>query len=121
MKKGADYNKWSLEGGIGVTNPYNYFSPGYDTRDLNFFGAELGVRHMLNEFFGLKLNVGYDKFSEGRDSPEFKTDMFTLSFEGVANLGRMMKFQSWTKTFNLLGHAGVGVEVVQNPVRLVRV
>lgn len=115
---GKDYNKWSLEGGLGVNNPYNFFSPGYDTDDINFFGAELGVRHMLNEYFGLKLNLSYDKFSEGDNSPEFKTDMFTLSFEGVANLGRMMKFQTWTKTFNLLGHAGVGVSSFEydNPV-----
>jgi len=108
-KSEAAYNKWSLEGGIGVNSPYNAFTPGYDTNDINFFGAELGVRHMLNEYFGLKLGFGYNKFSDGDNSLEFKTDMYTLSFQGVANLGRMMKFQTWTNTFNLLGHAGVGI------------
>lgn len=108
-----NYNKWSLEGGIGVNKPYNSFSPGYRTNDINFFGAELGVRHMLNEFFGLKLNMGYDKFKDGNNSLEFNTAMFALSFEGVANLGRLMKFQTWTQTINLLAHAGAGVSALE--------
>lgn len=108
-----DYNTWSIEGGVGVNKPYNYFSPGYYSDDINFFGAELGVRHMLNEYFGLKLNLGYNQFSEGDNSLEFTTDMYSLSFQGVANLGRMMKFQTWTRTFNLLGHAGVGISSLE--------
>jgi len=105
----ADYNKWSLEGGLGVNKAYNAYSPYYNSNDLNFFGAELGVRHMLNEYFGLKLNLGYDQFSEADNSLEFTTNMYSLSLQGVANLGRMMKFQTWTNTFNILGHGGVGI------------
>jgi OOP family OmpA-OmpF porin len=112
-KEKADYNKWSIEGGLGLNSPYNAFSSGYDTKDINFFGAELGVRHMLNEYFGLKLNLAYDRFVENDNSPEFTTGMYNLSFQGVANLGRMMKFQSWTNTFNLLGHGGVGVSSLE--------
>lgn len=112
-KEKADYNKWSIEGGLGLNSPYNAFSSGYDTKDINFFGAELGVRHMLNEYFGLKLNLAYDRFVENDNSPEFTTGMYNLSFQGVANLGRMMKFQSWTNTFNLLGHGGVGISSLE--------
>jgi OOP family OmpA-OmpF porin len=109
-KSEAAYNKWSLEGGIGVTKPYNYFSPGYRSATPDFLAAELGVRYMLNEFFGMKLNFGYDQFTEGDDSAgPFTTDLYNLSFQGVANLGRMMKFENWTRTFNLLAHAGIGV------------
>ncbi len=112
-KEKADYNKWSIEGGLGVNKAYNAYSSGYSTNDINFFGAELGVRHMLNEYFGLKLNLAYDRFVEGDNSPEFTTGMYNLSFQGVANLGRMMKFQSWTNTFNLLGHGGVGISSLE--------
>jgi OOP family OmpA-OmpF porin len=104
------YNKWSLEGGVGVTKPFGYFSSGYRSATPDFFAAELGVRYMLNEFFGLKLNLGYDQFTEADNSVgSFTTDMYNLSLQGVANLGRAMKFETWTKTFNLLAHAGLGV------------
>jgi len=104
------YNKWSLEGGIGVTKPYNQSSPGFYAATPDFLAAELGVRYMFNELFGMKFAFGYDQFTEGDDSQgPFTTDLYNLSFQGVANLGRMMKFESWTKTFNLLAHAGVGV------------
>lgn len=107
---GTDYNKWSLEGGIGLTKPTNHFTAGYRAPTPGFFAAELGVRYMLNQYFGMKLNFGYDQFNEADDSfGNFTTNMYNLSFQGVANLGRMMKFETWTRTFNLLAHGGVGV------------
>jgi OOP family OmpA-OmpF porin len=107
------YNKWSLEGGIGLNKPFHNFSPGYRSATPDFFAAELGVRYMLNQFFGLKLNFGYDQFTEADDSfGSFSTNMYNLSFQGVSNLGRIMNFENWTKTFNLLAHAGMGVGIM---------
>jgi OOP family OmpA-OmpF porin len=60
----------------------------------------------------LKANFGYDNFSEADDSRSFSTNQYNLSFQGVANLGRMMKFETWTKTFTVLGHGGVGVGIM---------
>jgi len=104
------YNKWSLEGGIGLNKPYYNFNPGYGSELPEFFAAELGVRYMINEFFGMKLNLGYDQYTEADNSiASFTTNQYNLSFQGVANMGRIMKFETWTKTFNLLAHAGMGV------------
>lgn len=103
------YNKWSIEGGVGLNKPYRNFSPGYRSPTPGLWGAELGVRYMINEYFGFKGSFIYDCFSEDDDSPAFDTDLYSFNVQGVANMGRIMKFENWTNTFNLLAHAGAGV------------
>ncbi|MGE4587004.1 MAG: OmpA family protein, partial [Mangrovibacterium sp.] len=42
------------------------------------------------------------------DDDLFETKSFGFNLQGVMNMGRMMKWESWTRTFNLLGHGGAG-------------
>ena len=107
------FNKWSIEGGIGLHRPYNNFSQGYYSATPDFFMGELGVRYMINEFFGMKLGFMYDRFTEADGSlGTFRTDKYGISIRGVANLGRIMKFEDWTGTFNLLAHYGLGISIM---------
>lgn len=103
------FNKWSLEGGIGLTKPFENFEQGFRSATPDFLATELGVRYMMSEYFGLKLGLGYNQFSEADNSQDFTSDQYRVDLQGVVNLGRLMKFESWTKTFNLLAHGGVGV------------
>jgi OOP family OmpA-OmpF porin len=64
---------------------------------------------MFNEYFGLKLGVGYNRFTDGDNSLDFTTKQYQANLQGVMNLGRVLKFEDWTKTFGLLAHGGVGV------------
>ncbi|MCW0481978.1 OmpA family protein [Gaoshiqia sediminis] len=105
----AKFNKWSLEGGIGLTKPFENFEQGFRSATPDFLATELGVRYMISEYFGLKLGLGYNQFSEADNSQDFTSDQYRVDLQGVVNLGRLMKFESWTKTFNLLAHGGVGV------------
>ena len=104
------FNKWTIEAGAGIVRPARSFSAGYAPAEYaNFLNAEFGVRYMFNEFFGLKLSFDYDQYKEGDDSLPWETTFYGIGLEGVANLGRIFKFQDWTKTFNVLAHAGAGV------------
>ena len=103
------FNKWSIEGGVGLTKPWQNFDPGYGAPTPGFLATELGVRYMLSEYFGFKLDLGYNQFTEKDESMDFKTNSYRLGLQGVLNLGRLMQFETWTNTFGLLGHAGVGV------------
>ena len=107
------YNRWSIEGGIGMTKPYGHWSAGYDASTPDFFASELGVRYMLNQYFGIKMNLTYNQFSEGDDYLPFTTDLYNVSLQGVANVGRVLKFETWTKTFNVLAHAGMGAGAME--------
>lgn len=103
------YNKWSIELGAGFTKPQRPFSSGYSTDTPSPWVGEIGVRYMLNNKFGLKLDYGYHSFTNGDDSMNFDSKYGRLDLQGVANLGRIMNFETWTKTIGLLGHAGFGV------------
>lgn len=104
-----NYNKWSLDFGIGVTELINPLSPGYETGALSFGQASLGLRYMVNEKFGLRLDVGYNEFMEGKNSSPFRANYYRTSLEGVINAGNLLKFSSWTNRFNLLFHGGFGM------------
>ena len=104
------YNKWTIEASGGLVRPSRNFSPGFaPERWAGLFNADFGIRYMFNEFFGLKLSFDYDSYAEGENSLAWETTYYNLGLEGVANLGRIFKFQDWTRTFNVLAHAGFGV------------
>lgn len=101
-----DYNKWSIDLGVGVHKIGVPLSKGYETSPLG--QANVGVRYMLNNRFGLRIDLGFSKFSETDGTPAFESNYYRASFEGVVNLGNVLNFNSWTNRFNVLLHAGGG-------------
>ncbi|MBS7232596.1 OmpA family protein [Flavobacterium psychroterrae] len=109
-----DYNKWSVEVSGGVHKPQRPFSSGYSTSTPSFFVGDLGVRYMLNNKFGLKADFGYNSFTAKNNTVDFDSKYYRVDLQAVANLGRIMNFETWTKTIGLLGHAGFGVAQLEN-------
>ena len=58
-----EYNSWSIDLGAGVNKPLEPFADGYYTNTPDFLSADLGIRYMINEKFGLNLGLGFDKFA----------------------------------------------------------
>lgn len=103
------YDKWSIELNGGVNKPTRTMTTGYSTATLNPFHADLGVRYMFSPKFGVKLDVGYDQFTERDDTPEFESRYVRASLQGVVNIGRALNFETWTNTIGVLAHGGFGV------------
>lgn len=103
------YNKWSIEASGGYNKPQSPFSDSYFTSTPSPYTLDLGFRYMLNNEFGLKLDAGYNRLTNKKNSADFDTKYYRADLQGVANLGRIMNFETWTNTFGLLGHAGFGV------------
>lgn len=103
-----EYNKWSIDFGAGVHRIVNPLSEGYQSDLFGLGQANLGVRYMFNEKFGLRLGVGYNEFKERENSLPFRANYYRTNIEGVVNIGNIFKFSSWTQRFNLLFHSGVG-------------
>lgn len=83
-----EFNKWSVEFGLGPNKAMAPLTGGYLSPTLNIGHAEFGVRYMFNEKFGTKLDYGFGTFNEvDGASPSFKTKYFRLNLQGVANLG----------------------------------
>ncbi|MFH6934219.1 OmpA family protein [Flavobacterium sp. YO12] len=103
-----NYNKWSVELAGGLTKPQRPFSSGYSTDTPSPWVGDLGVRYMFNNKFGLKADFGYNSFTSKSNSIDFDSKYYRVDLQAVANLGRIMNFETWTNTFGLLGHAGFG-------------
>ena len=106
-----NYNQWSVEAEAGVHKPASSFGSGYYTATPSLWQGGLGVRYMMNEKFGIKLDAGYNSIENHDDSPAFETKYFRTSLQGVVNLGSVLNFRSFTNTFNLLAHGGMGYSV----------
>ncbi|MBS7256678.1 OmpA family protein [Flavobacterium branchiicola] len=106
-----DFNKWSVELSGGFNKPQRPLtSNSYYTRIISPFTVDLGVRYMFNNKFGLKADFGYNDLTEQKNSSiAFDSKYYRADIQGIANLGRIMNFETWTKTIGLLGHAGIGV------------
>ena len=103
-----DFNKWSIEVAGGLHKPARPMASGYYTNSPSFGQFSLGTRYMFNNRFGLKLDLGYNMLQEGDNSLPFKSSYKRASLQGVANLGSILKFETWTNTFGVLFHAGAG-------------
>lgn len=106
---GNDFNKWSIELAGGLNKPMRPMTAGYRTAVTSVYVADLGVRYMFNNKFGLKADFGYNSFKEGENSIGFDSQYYRADLQAVANLGRIMSFETWTNTLGLLGHAGFGL------------
>lgn len=109
-----DYNKWSIELGGGVNKPQKPFSDNYFTSTPSPWVGDLGVRYMFNNKFGLKLDFGYNSLTSKNNSLDFDSKYYRVDLQAVANLGRIMNFETWTKSIGLLGHAGFGYAQLRN-------
>lgn len=103
-----NFNKWSIDLGAGFNKPQRPFNNGYTTNTVSPWTGDLGVRYMFNNKFGLKADFGYNSFTAKGSSIDFDSKYYRLDLQAVANLGRIMNFETWTKTIGLLGHAGFG-------------
>ncbi|WP_369048438.1 OmpA family protein [Tenacibaculum sp. UWU-22] len=108
-----DFNKWSIDLGFGAHKPVFPMSSGYRTNTPALWQANISGRYMLNEKFGLRADFGYNKFSEGKRSKPFNSDYYRGTLEGVVNLGSLFNFSDWTKSINLLMHAGAGLSLLK--------
>ena len=104
-----DYNKWSIDasGGVSILSSSG-FSEGYFASVPNVWTTNGGIRYMFNNKFGLRLGGGFDQLQHAGNSPKFATRIWNVNVQGVANLGRVLAFEEFTKNIGLLGHFGVG-------------
>ncbi|WP_144607374.1 OmpA family protein [Algoriphagus algorifonticola] len=113
-----DYDKWSLELNGGFNKPMAPLAPQFLSPTLNIGHVDLGVRYMFNEKFGAKLDYGFGSMSEANGNrvnslQAFDTNYWRLNLQGVANMGRVLNFESFSRSFGLLLHGGAGMGAVK--------
>lgn len=111
------FDNWSLDYGFGIHTIGALLSSGYSAKILG--QGNLGVRYMFNEKFGLRADLGYNKFEAESSSLPFTANYYRASIEGVVNMGNVLKFHSWTRRINLLAHGGLGFSILNTTVPVV--
>lgn len=110
------FNKWSVEVFAGQNKAVRPFTDGYfSSNPSNFFSFsgvnyfEIAVRKMLTDRFGMKLGISYNEFKNLKNSGSlpFNSKSYLVSIQAVANLGRVLQFESFTSKIGLLAHAGI--------------
>ncbi|WP_026703711.1 OmpA family protein [Flavobacterium soli] len=104
----SDYNKWSIELNGGVNKFQRPATSGYFQSTPSPWNADFGVRYMFNNKFGLKLDAGYYSFTGKDESMDFDTHLYRTDLQLVANVGRVLGFETWTGRVGLLAHGGFG-------------
>ncbi|AWG20022.1 hypothetical protein FFWV33_00035 [Flavobacterium faecale] len=107
------FNKWSIEVAGGFNKPLNRFGSG-TFGFITPYTVDFGIRYMFNSKFGLKADLGFNHLQEKKGTADFSSQFYRFNIQGVANLGRIMNFETWTNSIGLLGHAGIGLGIVEN-------
>jgi hypothetical protein len=115
----TNYNKWSLEAGIGGSKPSNPYSAGYHSNTICFPSIDITSRYMMNSYFGAGLEANYsifrnDNFRKDPTSLDFKTNYVRISFLATVNLGQIMDFHTFSSRLGLLSHVGIGWSSLYN-------
>lgn len=113
-----DFNKWSIELAGGINNPQSAFSIGSPIGNINLFTVDLGVRYMLTDLLGVKVDAGYNYFKKGTevtsDVNTYNSRYYRVDVQGVANVGKVLNLKSFSTKLGVLAHVGVGLGAVRS-------
>lgn len=102
------FNKWSIDVSAGINKPVRPVVIGSFSDTPSPYVINLGARYMFNTKAGLRLGLSYNRFNEGDANIPFESNLYTVSLEGVVNLGNVLDFNEWTPHLGLLVHGGLG-------------
>jgi len=103
----SSFSQYSLEADYG----FNY-SRNPELTGFTHFG--LGMRYMINEYWGIKGDYGHDAFTS-ESIPETSATSHRFSLQAVYNIGRLLNFREFTGgTVNMLLHGGLGGTLIDS-------
>ncbi|MGC1632231.1 MAG: cell envelope biogenesis protein OmpA [Gelidibacter sp.] len=106
-----DVEKWKLQVALGVNNPIDDNDPTFFTEYINFPTINLGLQHMFSRNFGAKLDLGYNRASEGTESLPFKLNYTRINVQAVYDFKDVFKF--WPDPIGIVAHAGPGLSMTK--------
>lgn len=104
--------KWKLQVALGVNNPIDNDDPAFYSQYVNFPSINLGVQRMFYRNWGAKLDLGYNRSSNGGGSEPFKLNYTRINAQAVYDFKDVFTFLP--DPIGIVGHAGPGVSIT-NP------
>ncbi|MDO6761776.1 cell envelope biogenesis protein OmpA [Tamlana sp. 2_MG-2023] len=105
-----DSSTFKVQFATGINTPMaSGFVSGFDAKPINFPTINLGVQYLFSNNFGAKLDLGYNRFSNKKNTTEFKTNYTRINLQGVYDASRIIRFSPRMATFL---HAGPGFTMI---------
>jgi OOP family OmpA-OmpF porin len=109
----GNYGEWSVEFNMGLNKPYNTLTPGYATSKVSLYHIDSGIRYTINPYWGIKLDIGYDKLQSKKNltplESSFETNYVRMNLQAVADLGYALNLYNYADPIGIFFHAGAGV------------
>lgn len=99
------FNKTSIDFGVGVNKSIHKTQAG-KANTINMPHIELGVRHMLNNKYGVYGGVMFEQYKSTIGGEKRVTNGIYITTQGALNLTNMIDFNQITKKIGFYGHAG---------------
>lgn len=108
----SDTSKWKMQLAFGFNYPnIDGFVSGFEVKPLNFPTINIGVQHMFTRTKGVKLDFGYNRFTNADTSAEFKTNYTRINAQFVYDATTVFGFLP--VAIGLVGHVGPGFSIVK--------
>ncbi|SDS25047.1 cell envelope biogenesis protein OmpA [Winogradskyella sediminis] len=107
-----DTAKWKALFAVGVNYPTtDGFVKGSYAQSLNFPTVNLGIQHMLKRQYGIKLDLGFNRFKNDDETPEFKINYTRVNAQFVYDPTDLIGILPMR--LRTVAHAGPGVSFVK--------
>jgi len=107
-----DTAKWKALFAVGINYPTtDGFVEGSYAQSVNFPTINLGIQHMLKKQYGVKLDYGFNRFKNAKDTPEFKINYSRINAQFVYNPTEYIGFLPMR--LSTVAHAGPGLAFVK--------
>jgi hypothetical protein len=100
--------KWKLQLALGPNHGFSSgFAEGVYGKRLNFPTVNVGLQHFFTGQLGAKLDIGFNRLSQGPNLPEFKTNYTRINAQIVYDPTYYINFLP--ERVRILVHAGPGI------------
>ena len=105
-------SKWKALIAVGLNSPSQtgLIIP-FEAKSTNFPTINLGIQHMFKPQFGVKVDFGYNRFSNADNTPDFKVNYTRINAQFVYDTTRDITFLPIGMGFVL--HAGPGYTMIK--------
>ncbi|MFK7783384.1 cell envelope biogenesis protein OmpA [Psychroserpens sp.] len=105
-------NTWKAQIALGVNSPsQSGFVEGFESKSVNLPTVNAGFQYMFKRQLGAKLDFGFNRFSNGDNSPDFKINYTRINAQIVFDPTESIGFLP--ERIGLVVHSGPGYSFVK--------
>lgn len=107
----GDTSTFKAQFALGVNSPSSSgFVEDFEANSINFPSINLGLQYMLKQKFGVKLDFGYNRFSNLNNTPEFKVNYTRINMQVVYDASSLVR---GLNKMGVFVHVGPGFSMIK--------